>query len=691
VKTAKTAGRGKYVIIAVAGNQNSGKTTLFNQLTGAGQRVGNFPGVTVEKKEAKLRWEGEATLSRADGAITLVDLPGIYSLSPYTQDEIVTRDYILSEKPDAIINIVDVMNIERGLYLSLQLMQLDTPLVIALNMMDELYANHGSVDIKALSERLGVPVVPISASKGEGVGELIETTIKTAIGHSKPKVVDFCSGAVHRAIHAVSHLVEDHAMSREMPARFAATKIIEGDEPLTADLQLTEHERHTIEETVYDMEQESGTDRKAAIADMRYAFISEAVSDAVEKPHITLHQDRSVRIDNLLTSKYLGIPIFIGIMALVFWLTFSVIGAYLSDLVGEGISLLGEGAAEGLESMGVNPVVRSFVSDAVFAGVGSVITFIPMIIVMFFLMSILEDSGYMARVAFIMDKLLRKLGLSGRSIVPMILGFGCTVPAVMSARTLPSERDRKITIMLTPFMSCTAKLPIYGMFAAVFFTRDRGLIVLSLYLLGILIAIIIGIVLSRFFMRGKPIPFIMELPTYRFPHVKSVALLMWERTKDFLQRAFTVIFVATCVIWFLQSFDVRLNPVQEGAGSMLSAVGNVIAPIFAPLGFGIGICATALIVGFIAKEAVISSLAVLSGASSVAAMQEILPAIFTPLSAYAFLVFCLIYTPCVAAISVVKKEMGSKTAALSLIIRQTLIAGVITFIVYNIGILLGLG
>jgi ferrous iron transport protein B len=676
------------MIIALAGNQNSGKTTLFNQLTGANQHVGNFPGVTVEKKEAPIKGAEDLLPKKTADKVTLVDLPGIYSLSPYTQEEIVTRDFILRDKPDAIINIVDVMNIERGLYLSLQLMQLGTPMVIALNMMDELNQNHGSANINLLSEKLGVPVVPISASKKEGIGELLEVTIKTAFEGRTPQVVDFCSGAVHRAIHAVAHLIEDHAEAMGIPVRFAATKLIERDDLLLERLELTDHEKHTIAETVYDMEQEAGTDRKAAIADMRYTFIGDVVAQTVEKPHLTLHQDRSVRIDHILTHKYFGIPIFIGVMALIFWLTFSVIGAFLSDLVGEGITYIGEAAAHGLELAGVNPVVQSFVSDALFAGVGSVITFIPMIIVMFFFMSILEDSGYMARVAFIMDKLLRKLGLSGRSIVPMILGFGCSVPAIMAARTLPSERDRKITIMLTPFMSCTAKLPIYGMFAAAFFVHNRGLIVLSLYLLGVIVAILVGLVLSKIFMRGKPIPFIMELPTYRLPHVKTVGRLLWMRTKDFLQRAFTVIFFATCIIWFLEAFDIRFNPVAEGKGSMLAWFGDLIAPVFAPLGFGLGICATALIVGFIAKEAVISSLAVLTGASSVTALHTLLPLYFTPLSAYAFLVFCLIYTPCVAAISVVKRELGSGLATFGLIVRQTVIAWIAAFIVYNVGSLI---
>ncbi|MDR3364966.1 MAG: ferrous iron transport protein B [Clostridiales Family XIII bacterium] len=676
------------IFIALAGNPNSGKTTLFNQLTGANQHVGNFPGVTVEKKEADIRGGGEYLPRREAGRITIVDLPGIYSLSPYTQEEIVARDFIIREKPDAIVNIVDVMNIERGLYLSLQLMQLDTPMVIALNMMDELRENHGSVDIKLLSERVGVPVVPISASRKEGVGELLETAIHVAYGDRRPLIQDFCTGAVHRAIHAVAHLIEDHARRIGITPRFAATKVIENDPPLLDALGLTEHERHTIEEAASYMQDEAGTDRKSAIADMRYEFIGNAVGAAVEKPHTTLHQDRSARIDSLLTSKYFGIPIFACVMALIFWLTFGVIGAALSDVLGLFFEVTGAAVAGALAEGGVNPVIQSFVGDAVFAGVGSVISFIPMIIVMFFFMSILEDSGYMARVAFIMDKALRKLGLSGRSIIPMILGFGCSVPAIMSVRTLSSERDRKITIMLTPFMSCTAKLPIYGAFAAAFFGHSAGLVVLSLYALGIAVAICAGVVLNKLVYRGKPVPFIMELPTYRFPNIKSVGILLWHRTKDFLQRAFTVIFVATVVIWFLQTFDGRLNVAADQAGSMLAMIGGLAAPVFAPLGFGTWIFATAIIAGFIAKETVVSCLAVLTGAASVISLEAALPGLLTPLQAYSFLVFCLLYTPCVAAVSVVGKEMHSSLASVSMVVRQALVAWACAFIVYRVGLLI---
>ena len=669
----------------MAGNPNSGKTTLFNQLTGTNQHVGNFPGVTVEKKEADIKGGGEYLSKREAGRITLVDLPGIYSLSPYSMEEVVARDYIIKEKPDAIVNIVDVMNIERGLYLSLQLMQLDTPMVIALNMMDELRENHGSVDIGLLSEKLGVPVVPISASRKEGLGELLETVMRVAEDGQRPQVQDFCTGAVHRAIHAVGHLIEDHARAIGVSPRFAATKLIESDPPLLDELCLNEHERHTIDEAVVYMQAEAGTDRKAAVADMRYEFIGEAVGASVEKPHTTLHQNRSTKIDGLLTSKFLGIPIFFGVMALIFWLTFEVIGEPLAEGLGGLFDMGGEAAAGALEAMGVSPVVQAFVEGALFTGVGTVISFIPMIIVMFFFMSLLEDTGYMARVAFIMDKALRRLGLSGRSIIPMILGFGCTVPAIMSARTLSSERDRRVTIMLTPFMSCTAKLPIYGAIAAAFFSEFTGLLILSLYALGVGVAVVVGIIVSRFVYRGNPVPFIMELPTYRAPSVRTVSILLWQRTKDFLHRAFTIIFVATIVIWFLQSFDSGLNMTVVQADSILAAAGGAIAPLFAPLGFGTWIFATAIIAGFVAKETVVSCLAVLTGAASILSLEAALQGLMTPLQAYSFLVFCLLYTPCVAAIGVTGKELGSKAAALYMVLRQTAIAWVVSFVVYQVG------
>jgi ferrous iron transporter FeoB len=677
----------KRIVIALTGNPNSGKTTLFNQLTGANQHVGNFPGVTVEKKEADIKSDSEYLSKREAGRITLVDLPGVYSLSPYSAEEVVSRDYIIHEKPDALINIVDVMNIERGLYLSLQLMQLERPMVIALNMMDELRENHGSVDISKLSDLLGVPIVPIAASKKEGIGELLESALHIAIENQRPLVLDFCSGAVHRAIHAVTHLIEDHAQKAEVSSRFAATKLIEKDLPLLDQLELDEHEKHTIEEAIQVMEHEAGTDRKSAIADMRYDFINNVVDPCVEKPHTTLHQNRSTRIDRLLTHKYLGIPIFACVMALIFWLTFSVIGAALSDLLGQFFEVAGNAAREALLESGVSPVIQSFVSDAFFAGIGTVITFIPMILVMFFFMSMLEDTGYMARVAFIMDQALRKLGLSGRSIIPMILGFGCTVPAIMSARTLSSERDRKLTIMLTPFMSCTAKLPIYGALAAAFFAEHVGLVILSLYALGVLVAIIVGIVMNKLVYRGKPVPFIMELPTYRLPNIKTVAILLWHRAKDFLQRAFTIILVSTIIIWFLQSFDTRLILTENQGDSILAIIGNVIAPFFAPLGFGTWIFATAIIAGFIAKETVVSTLAVLVGAASVFSLGTSLAGLLTPLQAYSFLVFCLLYTPCVAAISVVGKELNSRLASVWMVLRQTAIAWVVSFVIYQIGLL----
>ena len=675
------------IVIALTGNPNTGKTTLFNQLTGANQHVGNFPGVTVEKKEADIK-SSSAYLSKREAArITLVDLPGIYSLSPYSAEEVVSRDFIINEKPDVLINIVDVMNIERGLYLALQLMQLERPMIIALNMMDELRENHGSIDISKFSDLLGVPIVPIAASKNEGIGELLEATLHTAIENQCPLVLDFCTGAVHRAIHAVTHLIEDHAHKADVSPRFAATKLIEKDPPLLEKLELDDHEKHTIEEAILVMEHEAGTDRKAAIADMRYEFIRTVVEPCLEKPHTTLHQDRSTRIDKLLTNKYLGIPIFAGIMAVIFWLTFGVIGSALSDLLGQFFELAGLSTKEALIEAGASPIIQSFVSDAFFAGIGTVITFIPMIIVMFFFMSMLEDTGYMARVAFIMDQALRKLGLSGRSIIPMILGFGCTVPAIMSARTLSSERDRKLTIMLTPFMSCTAKLPIYGALAAAFFSENVGLVILSLYALGVFVAIIVGLVMNKLVYRGKPVPFIMELPTYRLPNIKTVAILLWHRAKDFLQRAFTIILVATIIIWFLQSFDTSLLLTENQSASILALIGNVFAPFFAPLGFGTWIFATAIIAGFVAKETVVSTLAVLTGAASVLSLGTSLAGLLTPLQAYSFLVFCLLYTPCVAAISVVGKELNSKLASLWMVLRQTAIAWVVSFIIYQIGLL----
>lgn len=666
------------MIFALAGNQNSGKTTLFNQLTGSNQHVGNFPGVTVERKEGVIRGHKE---------ITVVDLPGIYSLSPYSNEEIVTRDYITKQRPDGIINIVDAGNIERNLYLSLQLISLNIPMVIALNMMDEVRANGGTIRIEQMQAELGVPVIPISANRNEGVDELIEIAVRTFENKQKPTRIDFCTGPVHRTIHAITHLVEDHAERAGVCAHFAATKIAEGDQPIIEELKLSENEIETIEHSVKEMESELDTDRKAAIADMRYSFIDKLVTDTVIKPEISRQHQRSINIDNILTNKYLSIPIFLGIMALVFWLTFGVIGSFLSRLLGSGISLLGNTVQSVLTSAGVNPVVISLVVNGIFSGVGSVLSFVPTIAVLFFFLSLLEDSGYMARVAFVMDKLLRKIGLSGRSFVPMLIGFGCTVPAVMSARTLSSERDRKMTILLVPFMSCSAKLPIYGIFSMAFFPKHAALVMISLYVLGMAAAIITGLVLKVTAFQGKPVPFVMELPNYRFPGLKTVVLLLWGKTKDFLTRAFTVIFVASLIIWFLQTFDIRMNVVADSAGSMLASIGRLIAPIFAPIGFADWRASTALLTGFAAKEAVISTLAVLTGAGT-SALPTALTTIFTPLAAYSFLVFTLLYTPCVAAVSAISREMHSRWIAVGLVIYQTAIAWAAAFAVYQIGLLL---
>ena len=665
------------MIFALAGNQNCGKTTLFNQLTGSNQHVGNFPGVTVESKEGVIRGYKDATV---------VDLPGIYSLSPYTNEEIVTRDFLLKNKPDGIINIVDATNIERNLYLSMQLIELHIPMVIALNMMDEVRANGGTIKIDKLQEELGVPVVPISASKNEGIDELIETAVRTAQNRQYPRRQDFCSGAVHRAIHSIAHLVEDHAERIHTPPRFAATKLVEGDEPMLNALNLSDNEKDMVEHAVTEMERELDTDREAALADMRYTFIDRLCADSVVKCGESKEHARSVKMDNLLTNKYLAIPIFLLIMLLIFWLTFGVIGSFLSDLLSQGIDFVTNVVSDALTAYGINPVVHSLVIDGVFAGVGSVLSFIPTIVVLFFFLSILEDSGYMARVAFVMDKLLRKIGLSGRSFVPMLIGFGCSVPAIMATRTLSSERDRKMTILLTPFMSCSAKLPIYGMITMAFFPKYRALVMIGLYVLGMVVGVLMGLLLKRTLFHGKPVPFVMELPNYRLPSPKSVGMLLWDKAKDFLTRAFTVIFVATIIIWFLQSFDVRLNPVSAGDDSMLAGIGRWIAPIFAPLGFGDWRASTALLTGFSAKEAVVSTFAVLTG-SNTANMSAALSSIFTPLTAISFLVFTLLYTPCVAAISAVRREMNSGKAAVGVVFLQTGVAWVVAFIVYHIGLL----
>lgn len=663
------------MIFALAGNQNCGKTTLFNQLTGSNQHVGNFPGVTVDQKSGNI-------IGQKD--VSIVDLPGIYSLSPYTNEEIVTRDFLLKQKPNGIINIVDATNIERNLYLTLQLIELQIPMVLALNMMDEVQANNGSVDIERMKKELGIPVVPISAVKKSGINELVEVSIRTAEKKIRPQRIDFCSGAVHRAIHAISHLIEDHAVSADIPARFAASKLVEGDEPMLQLLHLSENEKDMIEHAVKEMETEMNTDREAALVDMRYQFIEDVCKKCVTKPAESHEYQRSVKLDSVLTHKIWAIPSFLGIMLLVFWLTFGVIGNNLSTLLAFGIDALTGLVDNGLTAYGLNPVVKSLVIDGVFAGVGSMLSFLPIIVTLFFFLSILEDSGYMARVAFVMDKPLRKIGLSGRSFVPMLMGFGCTVPAVMATRTLPSKRDKVMTILLTPFMSCSAKVPIYALFTAAFFSKHQALVMMSLYLIGIFLGILSGFVMKETVFRGDPVPFVMELPNYRFPSLKTVLLLMWEKAKDFIQRAFTIIFFATIVIWFLQSFDMYLNTVADSEDSMLAAIGKFISVIFTPLGFSDWRISTSLITGFIAKEAVISSMAVLTGAS-VANLGNTLHSLFSPLSAFAFLVFTLLYTPCVAAIATVKRELGSLKGTIFVIIYQTGFAWLIGVIVYQIG------
>ncbi len=666
------------MIIALVGNQNCGKTTLFNQLTGSNQHVGNFPGVTVESKDGVIRSHKDTTV---------VDLPGIYSLSPYTSEEIITRDFITKQRPDGIINIVDATNIERNLYLSIQLIEMGVPMVIALNMMDEVRVNGGTIRVKAMSEELGVPVVPISASKNEGIDELIDIAIKTAGHKQKPKRQDFCTGPTHRTVHAVAHLIEDHAERAGIAPRFAATKVVEGDAPMIEALQLTDKELNSIESSIYEMEDALSTDRKAAIADMRYSFIEALCEKTVVKPKENKQHARSVRIDNILTHKYLAIPMFLAIMGVVFWLTFGVIGSFLSDLLADGLNQLTEGVRSVLTSGGFNPVMISLVADGILAGVGSVLSFIPTIVVLFFFLSMLEDSGYMARVAFVMDKLLRKIGLSGRSFVPMLIGFGCSVPAIMATRTLPSERDRKMTIVLTPFMSCSAKLPIYGMFTMAFFPDHRALVMIGLYVLGMLLGVLSGLILKKTAYRGNPVPFIMELPNYRLPSGKTVLRLLWDKAKDFLTRAFTVIFIATLVIWFFQTFDWRFNVVADSADSMLAGIGHLVSPVFAPLGFGDWRASTSLITGFMAKEAVISTFAVLTGASA-AELPMALGQLFTPLAALSFLVFTLVYSPCVAAIATVKREMRSGWAAMGVALYQTAVAWIAAVIVYQVGSLI---
>ncbi|GFI62270.1 Fe(2+) transporter FeoB [Clostridiales bacterium] len=659
------------MIFALGGNQNCGKTTLFNQLTGSNQHVGNFPGVTVEGKSGTVKGHPE---------VTIVDLPGIYSLSPYTAEEIVTRDFLINEKIDCIINITDATNIERNLYLSLQLMELDIPMVIAMNMMDELRENGNTIKIKQISEDLGVPVVPLAAIRNEGVNELIETAIHTAETRKRPAKKDFCSGAVHRAIHSVAHLVEDHADRINIPSKFAATKLIEGDEPMVNALKLSDNEKEMLEHIVTEMETETGTDREAALADMRYSFIERVCAKSVIKNGESKAHARSIKIDSVLTHKIWAIPIFIGIMGIIFWLTFGVIGVFLSDGFTLLIDYIINVIAKALLAYGINPVVYSLIVDGVCSGVGSVLSFLPTIVVLFFFLSMLEDSGYMARVAFVMDKALRRIGLSGRSFVPMIIGFGCSVPAIMASRTLPSDRDRKMTIMLTPFMSCSAKLPIYTTFVQAFFhPAYRPIAMIALYVTGMIMGVIVGLVLKKTAFRGEPVPFVMELPNYRMPGMRSVAMLIWDKAKDFITKAFTVIFTASVIIWFFQTFDTRLNVVSNSADSMLAYIGQFISPIFRPMGFNDWRAATALITGFSAKEAVISTLTVLLG-GNIKALQSV----FTTQAAISFLVFTLLYTPCVAAIAAVKRELKSVKWALMIAIGQTAFAWLVACMVYQI-------
>ena len=662
------------MLLALVGNQNCGKTTLFNQLTGSNQHVGNFPGVTIEHKIGQIiGWKN----------YDLVDLPGIYSIRPYSGEEKVSRDFIIERKPDAIINIVDATNIERNLYLTLQLIEMGKPMVLALNMMDELLGNHGSVDIQKLSDRLGIPVVPIAAAKNDGVDELMRVVAETAENTVKPRRIDFCSaGPVHRCIHTVSHVVEDHADKIGVPSRFAATRVIEEDAEIISALKLSDNELELIGHAVLEMENEGGLDRNAALAEMRYRFIEAVCSECVIKAQESKEMLRSVKIDKVLTNKYLAIPMFIAIMGFIFWMTFSVLGKWLSDLLALGIDEVTALVDNALTAYGLNPVVHSLVIDGVFAGVGSMLSFLPIIVVLFFFLAILEDTGYMSRVAFVMDKLLRRIGLSGRSFVPMLIGFGCSVPAIMATRTLSSERDRKMTMLLIPFMSCSAKIPIYAVFTAAFFPDHGGLVMTCLYVFCMLVGIIAAKVLSKTAFTGKPVPFVMELPNYRMPSLKSVLLLMWEKAWDFIRRAFTVIFAATIVIWFLQHFDVRLNVVGEGStDSLLAIIGTWIAPVFAPLGFGDWRVATALLTGLMAKEAVISTLGVLMNVGANLGSAA-LGGLFTLPSAVSFLVFCLLYTPCVAALAALRRELGSGVKTVLVMISQCCVAWLAAFCVY---------
>lgn len=659
---------------ALAGNQNCGKTTLFNQLTGSNQHVGNFPGVTVDRKDGVIK-EHKNTL--------ITDLPGIYSMSPYSSEEIVTREFLLNDKPKGIINILDATNIERNLYLTMQLMELGIPMVVALNMMDEVRQNGGSILVNEMEAFLGVPVIPISAAKGEGIEELVNHALHIAKYQECPKEIDFCcdegqESAVHRCIHGIMHLIEDHAKSAGIPVRFAASKIAEGDNLVLEKLSLSDNEKEMLEHISCQMEEECGMDRASAIASMRFAYIQRVCDETVVKPHESKERARSRKIDKIFTGKYTGIPAFIGIMGLVFFLTFNVFGAFFQGVLENAIGWLTDITDKALYAAHVNKVLHSLIIDGIFNGVGSVLSFLPIIVILFFFLSILEDSGYMARVAFIMDKLLRKIGLSGRSIVPMLIGFGCTVPGVMATRTLSSQRDRKMTVLLTPFMSCTAKLPIYAFFTAAFFPKHGALVMIGLYLLGIIMGIVAAFLLKGTMFKGEPVPFVMELPNYRMPGAKNVGLLLWDKAKDFLQRAFSVIFIASIVIWFLQSFDIRLNMVADSHQSMLAMIAGAMAPVFAPLGFGDWRVSTALISGFMAKESVVATLSVLFGST------EVLAGVITSAGAAALLVFCLLYTPCIAAVASIKRELGTKWA-LGVVIGQCVIAWIMAFIVYNIG------
>ncbi len=664
------------MIFALAGNQNCGKTTLFNALTGSNQHVGNFPGVTVDQKSGEIKGQKNCTV---------VDLPGIYSIRPYTQEEIVTRDFIIDGKPDGIINIIDATNIERNLYLTLQLLELQIPMVLALNMMDEVRSNGGSVDVQLMSSLLGIPVVPISAVKGEGVSELADKMTEAAKNRIKPKVQDFCpDGPVHRCIHSVAHIIEDHARNIGVSRRFCATKLIEGDTYFHERLELDENEKELLEHSIVEMENETGFDRNEALADMRYAFIEDVVSYSVVKCRESREHIRSTKIDKILTGKYTAVPVFLAMMMLVFYLTFNVVGSYFSDLLAMGIDWVTSFADSALTAYGINPIVHSLIIDGVFAGVGSVLSFLPIIVTLFFFLSILEDTGYMARVAFVMDKPLRKIGLSGKSIVPLLIGFGCTVPAIMSTRTLSSDRDRKMTILLTPYMSCSAKIPIYAVFAAAFFKGNQAIVMFLMYGFGILLSLLVAFILKKTAFKGQPIPFVMELPNYRMPSPKSVFLLLWDKAKDFIQRAFSVIFLGTVIIWFLRTFDIKLNVASDSQDSILALLGQLIAPVFAPLGFGDWRVVTSLISGFTAKEAVVSTLAILFE-TSVSALPATLTASFTPVAAFSFLLFTLLYTPCVAAVATIKKELKSVLATIGVVVMQCAVAWLVGMLVYQLG------